>query len=205
MWSSGDVVMLRYLHEGRVSRVFPANVVDDGAEATRLYLRPGTPVRARATLDGVPISRSLPYAERFRLPWRLGDSSWEGNHTLHLAAAGSSYGALAFWTVDWEFEGYYVNLQEPLRRSRFGFDTADHVLDVVIDETGWRWKDEDELEEAVRAGRFTRDEARALYREGERAIAAYESGQPPFDLDWSGWRPDPAWPMPTLAAGSDAL
>jgi hypothetical protein len=203
MWSSGEVVVLRYLHEGRVSRILPANVVRDEPASVQLYLRAGTPIRVRATLDGTPIARTLPYAERFRLPWRLGASTWEGNHTLKLVPVGAAHAFLAHWSETWEFRGFYVNLQDPLRRTRLGFDTADHVLDLVIDGTGWRWKDEDELAEAVGAGRFSREEAAALYREGERAIAAYESGAWPFDRDWSGWRADPAWPEPRIADGSE--
>ena len=34
--------------------------------------------------------------------------------------------------------------------------------------------------------------------EGERVIARVEAGQSPFDSEWLDWRPDPAWPLPTL-------
>ena len=72
---------------------------------------------------------------------------------------------------DGEFAGWYVNLQEPLRRSPLGFETDDLVLDIRIQPDGsWAWKDEDELEEAVRLGRFTEDEAQAIRAEGERVV-----------------------------------
>jgi hypothetical protein len=200
MWSSGDPVLLRYVHEGRVSRILPASVVLDGSEGTGLYLRAGTRTRVRARLDGAPVDRSLPYAERFSGAWRLGDGTWTGNHTLVLAPPAVAHAFFAFWSEDWDFQGWYVNLQEPLRRSRFGWDTADNVLDVVVapDLSSWRWKDEDELREAVRLGRFTEEEAAELYAEAERAIATVERSAWPFDRDWSGWRPDPSWPQPQL-------
>jgi predicted RNA-binding protein associated with RNAse of E/G family len=117
-------------------------------------------------------------------------------------AAGHSF--WAYWDDDWRFEGWYVNLQEPLRRSRFGFDTADNVLDLVVrDDLSWQWKDEDELAEAVQLGRFTAAEADALYEEGARATAVIDARAWPFDRDWSAWRPDPDWPEPPLLAQAD--
>jgi hypothetical protein len=200
MWSSGEPVLLRYVHDRRVSRIVPATVVLDAPSGTGLYLRAGTPTRVRASLDGVPIDRSLPYADRFGGAWALGDDRWSGNHTLVLAPARAAHAFFAFWSDDWDFHGWYVNLQEPLRRSQFGFDTADNVLDLVVaaDLSSWRWKDEDELREAVRLGRFSEAEAEELYREGERAIARVEGREWPFDREWASWRPDPAWPVPAL-------
>jgi hypothetical protein len=29
--------------------------------------------------------------------------------------------------------------------------------------------------------------------------------EPPFDEDWSSWRPDPAWPAPELPTGWDLV
>jgi uncharacterized protein len=97
-----------------------------------------------------------------------------------------------------------VNLQAPLRRTALGFDTVDHALDVIVELDGtWRWKDEDELAEAVEQGLFTTDEAEKFRADGERAVAAILEREPPFDHDWSSWRPDPAWAEPTLVPGWD--
>jgi hypothetical protein len=100
---------------------------------------------------------------------------------------------------------WYVNLQEPLARTPLGFDTVDHLLDVVVelDRSSWRWKDEDELEEGVGAGMFSPADARRFRSWGERARDRVLRGDPPFDRDWSAWRPDPAWPVPELPAGWD--
>jgi predicted RNA-binding protein associated with RNAse of E/G family len=97
---------------------------------------------------------------------------------------------------------WYVNLQAPLRRTPLGFDTVDHALDVIVELDGsWAWKDEDELAEAVEQGLFTVEEAERFHADGERAIARILDREPPFDRDWSSWRPDPDWPMPTLQTG----
>jgi hypothetical protein len=98
-------------------------------------------------------------------------------------------------------EGWYVNLQEPLRRTSLGFDTRDQLLDLVRSRDGrWRWKDEHELEQAVREGYVPTDEAAAIRAEGERVIAA-----DPFPTGWEGWEPDPSWTAPALPSGWDVL
>ena len=68
-------------------------------------------------------------------------------------------------------------------------------MDVRIppDRSGWSWKDEDELAEAVGRGLFTAEEADWFHFWGERAVEHVLLREPPFDRDWSDWRPDPAW------------
>lgn len=205
MRSSGAPALLRYVHGGRVSRIFPVSVVEDGGASVQLFIGAGTPIRARVDLQGRPIPRELPYEERFALPWALGDDVWSGHHVLMLTPRGAAHSFWAHWDEDWAFEGWYVNLQEPLCETRVGWDTADDVLDLVVapDLSEWRWKDEHELRAAVAVGRFTEERARELYREGERAIDALERRAWPFDRDWSAWRPDPAWPRPLLDAAAE--
>ena len=81
-----------------------------------------------------------------------------------------------------------------------GFDYMDHVLDVVVDpdRSAWRWKDEDELKEAVERGSFSPDEALAIRAEAERGLTRLLDREPPFDRDWERWRPDPSWVVPQL-------
>ena len=201
MWSRGEAVLLRYVHHGRVSRVKPMTVVEDSVRHVALFIASGSPMKTRCGLDGVPLSRDLPYAERFALPWRLCDGVWSGFHVLMLTPAGAGHSFWAIWDEEWAFQEWYVNLQLPLRRTRFGFDTADNVLDLVIErDLTWRWKDEHELAEAVRVGRFTPEEAEAVRAEGQRALAAFEARSWPFDRDWTMWRPDPVWRKARLPA-----
>jgi predicted RNA-binding protein associated with RNAse of E/G family len=74
------------------------------------------------------------------------------------------------------------------------------VLDVLIppDRSSWQWKDEDELSQAVDEGLFTEEEAARFRAAGERAVEQILLREPPFDEDWEGWRPDPAWGTPRL-------
>ena len=200
-WQPGDVVALRHLNAGRVSYVWPMVVAADSTDEVALYISRATPTRRRVLVDGSPLDRTLPYAERAALPWRLGEGTWFGSSVLQLAREGEPRSYWAFFEPEtWRFEGWYVNLQAPLRRTAIGFDTVDHVLDLVIepDLSRWRWKDEDELEDAVRVGRFTPAEAARVREDGEAAVRALERREWPFDRTWHEWRPDPAWRVPEL-------
>jgi hypothetical protein len=196
----GDAVLLRYVHGGRVSRVLPVTVVADTDEHVALFVAAGSPMKTRCGPDGVPIRRDLPYAERFSLPWRLCDGAWDASSVLMLTPARAGHSFWAVWDERWRFEVWYVNVQEALRRTQFGFDTADNVLDVVIapDLSSWSWKDEHELEEAVRIGRFSPANAEAVRAEARRAVRTLDDRAWPFWHDWSAWRPDPAWPRAAL-------
>jgi len=61
------------------------------------------------------------------------------------------------------------------------------------------------LAEAVDLGLMTEAQARAVRREGERAIERLEARRSPFCDGWETWRPDPAWTPPALPDGWDRL
>jgi hypothetical protein len=195
MSSSGDTALLRFIRYGKVRRASPHVVVEESPELVALHIGVGTPAKL-AVWDGRPIRGQ---ADR---DWTLRDHAWNGYRVLRLIRWGDAHSLELFWREqDDSFAGWYVNLQEPLRRSRLGFDTDDLVLDVWVEPDGtWTWKDADELEEAVRLGRFTDAEAEAIRSEGERVIAAE-----PWPTGWETWQPDPAWPIPPLPDGWDVV
>ena len=127
-------------------------------------------------------------------------------HVLGFAWPGSSAAVLLFYGSNWSPSHWYVNLEDPLRRSPVGFDTLDHKLDVIVELDGsWRWKDEDEFVEIIERGLLDPREEERLRAEAEDAVRRIAEREPPFDLDWFGWRPDPAWPTPTLPDGWDRV
>jgi hypothetical protein len=195
MWSSGEPAVLRYVRYGQVRRASPHIVVRDDADLVALYIPVGTLGR-NAVWDGSPIRGQ---ADR---DWALRDHVWDTYDVLRLIRFGQSHSLELFRHAEsGAFAGWYVNLQEPLRRSPVGFDTDDLVLDIWIDPDGtWKWKDEDELEAAVRLGRLTPAEAAAVREEGERVIEMR-----PWPTGWEDWRPDPRWEPPRLPAGWDVV
>ena len=95
-----------------------------------------------------------------------------------------------------------MNLEQPHRRDgRDGRATisSDHVLDIVVqpDRTYHR-KDEDELAEAVRQGRYTAAKAAAIEVDADEVEAVIDAWGSPFCDGWESWQPDPAWPIPPL-------
>ncbi len=195
MRSRGDTALLRFVRYGQVRRATPHVVVEDSDELVALYAPVGSPCKT-AVWDGSPIRGQ---ADR---TWRLRDHVWDTYRVLRLMRWGQAHSLELFWEdATGAFACWYVNLQEPLRRSPVGFDTDDLVLDIWVEPDGtWRWKDEDELEEAIRLGRFTAGEAAAIRAEGERVIADW-----PFPTGSEDWQPDPDWPTPELPSDWDEV
>lgn len=203
-WHAGDVALIRYRRLGPITYLISSHVVDDRPELTRLYTGPGHPMKRRIRTDGTFLPRDIPYAEAYAMPVVLGDIAWQTNHLLRLIRPGDAHDISLFWSDDWSFRGWYVNLQDPVTRNAVGFDSADHVLDIWVAPDGtWNWKDEDEFTDAVAVGRFTTRQADEIRREGERVIARIEAGGWPFDAGYETWRPDPAWTAPEMPANWD--
>ena len=194
----GDHVVLREIWRGRVWYARPAIVVEERADLRMFYVPPT--VTALVPVDDAGSSLRL-YAERWTLvPEERGDVG-----VLSFAFPDAAYTVILAVGVRGR-EGFYVNLQAPLTPTAIGFDTVEHILDARIapDRSSWSWKDEDELAEAVARGIFTVADAASFRAWGERAVARVLERQPPFDLDWSGWRPDPSWTEPVLPAEATA-
>jgi Protein of unknown function (DUF402) len=128
-------------------------------------------------------------------PWEL-ETVVRDRPVLSFEFSETAYAVLLSWTPTWEFRGYYVNMQSPLRQAEPGtLEYTDWFLDVRIPPTldVHEWKDEHELEEAVARDLVTPAEALEIRASGERAIEHVLDRRPPFDEDWSSWRPGSSW------------
>jgi hypothetical protein len=197
----GEAVAIRELWRGRVWYARPATVVRDDANVTMLHVPARATVKEPVDDLGAPLRIPLAPGWGFR-DVRRGDT-WN----LSFAFPDTPYSVILGFDADGTFREYYVNLQTPLVRSPVGFDTIEHILDVTIppDRSGWAWKDEDELAEAIDAGLFSAEDAGWFRYWGERAVEHVLLREPPFDEDWSGWRPDPSWAEPTLPSEWDLV
>jgi len=196
----GEAVAIREIWRGRVWEARPAIVVRDDPTLTMLHVPPRVHCRVPVDADG----------RELRLPtdrWDLADVPRGDRGNLSFAFPDTPYAVILGYDPGAHLDTYYVNLQSPLARSPIGFDTVEHVLDVVIppDRSSWAWKDEDELAEALACGLFTQEDAAWFHHWGERAVEHVLLREPPFDQDWSGWRPDPAWAQPSLPEGWDLV
>ncbi|MEQ4209521.1 DUF402 domain-containing protein [Actinopolymorpha sp. B17G11] len=95
--------------------------------------------------------------------------------------------------------GWYVDFVRPYRRTPIGIDTFDLLLDLVIDsDLSFRWKDEEEYNQARRLGVITDTDHRRVEQAREQVIALLKERAGPFEDRWLGWRRDPRWALPTL-------
>jgi hypothetical protein len=167
------------------------------------YIPPGSIWKQPRALDDTPVR----VENRRWSEWRLKDMEWLGSGRLRMTVPGAHYSVLIFRNIaDGSVRQWYINLEDPLRRTPFGFDYIDQLLDItaVPDLTSWQWKDKDEFEAAVRFGLITSARADVLRSEGEKAIAWLQSGKSPFN-GWEKWRPDPSWGIPVLPEGWDSV
>jgi uncharacterized protein DUF402 len=161
-WSPGDVVVRReVLNDGSAWAEIAVIVVEDSPELLVTYIPAGAPIRFPPTPHG-------PH------PW-LGKERWHGHGTLMLQRPDDWYAVWVFWSgPEREFRGWYLNLQEPFRRTEHGYDTQDLELDIWLPrEGGYELKDDEQLEQRrgrplhTRAGRRDAGGSRAVDR-GDR-------------------------------------
>ena len=175
-FAPGTPVVVRHVWRGNAFLVWSAVTVRDDEELLALWIPPGAPCLRPA------VRSELPYEQE------LVEQPWRPPGVLQLWPVGAAHAVWVFET------GWYVNLQEPFRRTPYGVDTADQLLDLVRSRDGtWRWKDEDELAAAVVQGYLTEGASREVRAEAERVIA-----KDAFPTGWEGWEPDPSWPAPSL-------
>ncbi len=191
MWSSGEVVLRReVLNDGRAWLISPVIVVCDDDELLATYTAKGAP------FDFPP----GPWPTENGLhPWD-GKERWGGHGTLMLQRPGEAHAIWVFWSgPERAFHGWYVNLQEPFRRTPMGYDTQDLELDIWIPgDSPWEWKDDALLEQRVREGRFTPEQIEATRAEGRRVARELDAGRRWWSADWASWEPGPTWPTPTF-------
>lgn len=186
MWQAGETILRReVLNDGRAWLEVPVCVVRDEPELLATYLPEGTAFRFPEGDWPTPNGRH---------PWH-GRAAWRGHGVLMLQRPGEAHAIWVFWDgPERAFAGWYVNFQEPFRRTPQGFDTQDLELDIWIPAGGdWEWKDADVLEQRIGEGRYTPAQVEATWAEGHRVAAELDAGRRWWDPWWALWEPEPAW------------
>ncbi|OGN89244.1 MAG: hypothetical protein A2Y88_10345 [Chloroflexi bacterium RBG_13_48_10] len=195
-WSPGDIIVMRGILKGKLWWACPAYVVQDTEELIALYWPAGTPTRS-------PIKRPT-VQDEIENHIELEERKWTDNDVLSLSLKGAAWAIELMWKAGTrQFNCWYVHLQEPRRRTKIGFDTMDQMLDIVIspDRKQWRWKDEDEFNEAGTTGLYSPGKIRSIRLEGERVIAMLNANAAPFCDGWENWQAPLEWTIPTFPAG----
>jgi len=189
----GETIVRREIWRGQPKVGWGGIVVEDSPSLLVLYMPGGSPLAFADDFFG----GSHPWSNRDR---------WHGHGVLQLQRPGEMHAVWVFWHGrEREFRGWYVNLQEPFRRTERGFDTQDLELDIVLDVDGsWSYKDDETLDASIESGRCTEVEVAAIRREGAAIAAELDAGRRWWSDDWAGWEPDPTWQAPSLPIDWDA-
>jgi Protein of unknown function (DUF402) len=202
VWRPGETAVQRFVRaDGSIGQHHPLRVIEDDGERLLGWLPAGTDIVNSRLADGRD-PRDVPLDEMFVLPRIRVPGQWRDTSNLRLITESEWSSLWWFFEPDGTFMCWYVNLEIPRGRTEHTTDRSDGALDVVVaPDRSWRWKDEDEADAAVTAGRITAADLTRLRAEGERVIALVEAGVFPFDGTWTDFRPDPDWPAPAMPAG----
>jgi hypothetical protein len=187
----GETAVLRSVFNGRVGTATAVTVVEDTPSRVALYLPAGAAMR---WMEG-ELPLWMDTADSAKLV-----NAWQRTNVLILITPGQAHAIWLMWLAETgAFLCWVVNMQAPIERSRFGWDTFDHELEVyVLPDLRWAWRDEDKFERLVELGPFTRPQGAVIRAEAESVIADVEARRAPFDQPWPDWKPDPSWPTPAL-------
>lgn len=187
-WRQGHAVLARYVWREKVHFGGPGLVVEDGPQRTVLYTPMGTPVmRSRIDYDAGTLGE--PELQ-----------SWHTTHNLRFLEPDAGYCISAMYAgSDHRFLCWYIDMIEPIRRTRDGLVLWDLALDIVVaPDLTWKMKDEDHFARMPEHGWLTPARAAEVRLDAQRAIARIEKRLPPFSEDWPNWRPDPALQIPAM-------
>lgn len=183
-FTPGSAVVVRDIWQGTVIDGRPMTVVEDSDALVALHLAPGTTWAAPA------------FYGRHNEGWKHAASGgelgnydvrvWHSTHVLMLMRPGDPYSPQGFWSETGDFIRWYVNLQDPFRRTEIGFDTMDHLLDIIAsdDLSSWEWKDQDHVDTVTDLGLITPEMAKSVRQNGEEVGRLIERGE----AWWGQWR-----------------
>jgi hypothetical protein len=192
-WSAGQHIVRREVWRDAVWMGMAAIVVADTPAEFVIFVPSGSPI---GYVDG-----NWPTADG-RHPWqgtKGAKSRWQGHGCLMLHPVGEAYAIWHFWKgPDRQFSSWYINLQDPFRRTAAAMDTLDHEVDVIVHPDGTpELKDVDRVAECVRFGRFDAVFARIVISRGrefrDRILQARTVW---WDPRWAAWEPPASWAAP---------
>lgn len=206
MWKPGDIVVTRGIFNGCLCHAHSVIVVKDTPEEIALALLPGAEcVDFEGYLKGKQNSkRRWDFKDK---PFKLEKFFWHTNRLLLLIQPRKYYSTIYFWQNDSnEFLCYYINFQLPFQRSRFGFDTLDLELDIIINpDYSWEWKDLEDYQKSIKSGIIFHEWTQEIDIAKEEVFDKLANKQYPLDISWLNWRPDPAWSAPKLPKDWDKI
>jgi len=206
MWKPGDIVAWRGIFNERVWHVQPTIVVKDSPEEIVLALLPGTECIAEESYPKGKKNGKRRWDFKNN-DWQLEKYTWRTNRLLLIFEPDNYYSAVYFWNHESnEFLCYYVNFQQPFKRSHCGVDTLDLDLDIIIkSDFSYKWKDEDDYQKAIDHGIIFPEWVQGIEDAKKDVFDKLQRRAYPFDGAWLSWMPDPNWLPPKLPANWDKI
>jgi hypothetical protein len=199
-WSAGQSADLRGVGI-KVFWAFPTIVVKDEPDLIALYMPAGVLGR---NVTHKPSTKEMLSPTKIKVV----ECTWKRTDVLMLIVPGEAFSTYIMWeTGTKNLDCWYVNLQEPIRRTPIGFDTMDHTLDIVInpDMSEWKWKDDDEFVRVQKAGVYSAEKANNIRAEGEKAVRLITSERRSLYEEWKTWQANPQWEIPKLSSHWDRV
>lgn len=187
-WSEGDWVVRREVLANGPWMGVLAIVIEDSSEHLISYIPEGSPF-GFPDGDWPTPSGMHPWSDR---------KTWQGHGCLMIQRPSDTYAIWHFWSgVERNFLCWYINIQEPFRRTVIGYDTQDLELDLIVYPDGqWELKDDELMDQRVLEGRWSKERVAKIRTIGAEIAARLEKGERWWPLDWCDWRPDPTWVVP---------
>lgn len=214
-WSSGEHIALRFVgHDDGTLMGYPQIVVSDAGSNLILFQPAGTVVENRRYTDDN--ARAVAFGGVHR---PLPPTFVPALDTVRIFPAQAGYAIELLYAFEGQanpsylpwarptgaLRGVKINIQAPFRRTRFGVDTTDNVLDLTMrDDLVWTWKDEQQVLDRLDAGLTYTEEAVLFYAEAESVIAQIEARCEHFAdglARWKDWRPEATWTTRALPDG----
>lgn len=193
-WSAGDWVVRREVLDGGPWLGTLVMIVEDSPDRLISYLPEGAPFGFPAG-DWPTPSGQHPWSHR---------RNWQGHGCLMIQKPGDTYAVWHFWEgASRNFLCWYINLQEPFRRTAIGYDTQDLELDFVIHPDGqWELKDDELMDQRVEEGRWSAQRVAEIRSAGQRIADRLQAGERWWPEEYRHWKPDSSWTVPdTLPDG----
>jgi protein associated with RNAse G/E len=210
LFAPGSTAVRRDVLNGKIWTATPNRVVADTGDTVVLSCWPGVEMMAPTTWihwlltdDDDVRKQAIPNLAAGQ--WDIDRWTWRGTTLVSRFGAGDWFSVHRYIAPDGGPTAWYVNFERPFRRTLIGIDTFDFLVDLVVapDLASYRWKDEDEYAHARRIGLIDDALHAQIDIARDEVVALVEARKGPFAEDWSTWRPEPDWPLPTLPA--DAL
>lgn len=187
-WKPGDWVVRREVLDAGPWFGTMVRVIEDHTDLLVSYIPENAPFGFPEGDWPTPNGKH-PWAER---------ANWQGHGCLMLQRPGERHAVWHFWGgPERKFLCWYINIQEPFRRTPFGYDTQDLELDLIVYPDGrWAMKDDDLMEQRVEEGRFSTELVKSVREYGSSLAARLDAGEKWWSSHWKDWQPDPDWSVP---------